>query len=201
MRVLYGGERTCDALKHPPSRRAKHRWSVLPAGALAALALVAAAACSSSPSTTSAPTTTPSATVSAPATHAPATATGAAPATAGAASATGLIPDPNGPAGRCLLGGTPVNIEFYGIDGNAMCPKYAPVMAAIGLGDLRVQLSTNGTEIPPGSTDGCLLAYPAPSATSFAWVSTYDNAGPEGAGPLARKVCARLTALGWAAGT
>jgi hypothetical protein len=162
---------------------------------LAAVALVAAA-CSSSSSTTSAQTTAPGTTASAPATSAPAQATSAAPTAVGVTGATSLLPDPNGPAGRCLLGGKPVNIEFYGGDGNAMCPKYMPVMAALGFGNLQVQLSTNGTEIPPGSTDGCLLIYSKLNPQSFAWVSTYYGAS----GPLARMVCAKLTSLGWLPG-
>jgi hypothetical protein len=137
---LYGGERARDTLKHPPklrTTRRRARW--LPAG-LAVASVLAVAACGASSSTTSAQPGVHSATASAaaarPSTAASATST--APTTGGAINAADLAPNSNGPIDRCLLGGRPLNIEFYGIDANSMCTKYGPVLAALSLPNLAV---------------------------------------------------------------
>jgi len=200
---LYRGERARDALKHPPklrTTRRRARW--LPAG-LTVASVLAVAACGASSSTTSAQPGAHSATASAPAarpsTAAPATST--APATGGAINAADLAPNPNEPIDRCLLGGRPLNIEFYGIDANSMCTKYGPVLAALGLPNLAVHLSTQGGDIPDGQTNACGLSYPLQFGSLYATVSTYTNGDLLGdPGPVGRQVCAKLLTLGWANG-
>ena len=116
------------------------------------------------------------------------------------AAQTRLVPNPNGPVNRCLLGGRPVNIEFYGVDANAMCTSYASVLAALGLGNLPVHLSTQGGDIPSGQTDGCYLSYPLQFGNIYAGVNGYTNGDLTGdPGPLAKKVCKKLATLGWTA--
>jgi hypothetical protein len=115
-----------------------------------------------------------------------------------APSSASLAPDPNGPVARCLLGGRPVNIEFYGIDANNMCTKYVAVLAALGLGNLPVHLSTQGGDIPSGATVGCDLSYPLSFGNLYAGVNGYTNGDLTGdPGPLAKKVCKRLLQLKW----
>ena len=112
-----------------------------------------------------------------------------------------LAPNPNGSVSRCLLGGRPLNIEFYGVDASNVCAKYVPVLADLGLPNLAVHANSPGGEIPSGNSIGCGLSYPLSYGNLNAYVSGYTNGDINGdAGPLAKKVCAKLLTLGWVPG-
>lgn len=91
-----------------------------------------------------------------------------------------------------------MNIEFYGIDANNMCTKYVTVLAALGLGNLPVHLSTQGGDIPAGGATVCYLSYPLSFGNLYAGVTGYTNGDLVGdPGTPAKKVCKRLMQLRW----
>jgi hypothetical protein len=116
-------------------------------------------------------------------------------------SATELAPNPNAPVSHCLLGGRPMDIEFYGVDANNVCARYVPVLADLGQPNLPVHTDIQTTDIPSGFSVGCGLSYPLSFGNLHAYVYGYTNSDTLGdAGPLAAKVCARLLTLGWVMG-
>jgi hypothetical protein len=123
--------------------------------------------------------------------------------TPNAAAPADLAPDPNGAESRCLLGGKPLNIEFYGVDASNVCAKYVPVLAALGQPNLAVHPYSAGGEIPGGYTVGCGLSYPLDFGRLQASVQGYVGRSIDAgdAGPLAKSVCDRLLELGWVPAT
>ncbi|SRR6266705_3953303 len=112
-----------------------------------------------------------------------------------------LAPNPNGAVSCCLLGGRPLNIEFYGVDASNVCAKYVPVLADLGQPNLAVHANSPGGEIPSVFSVGCGLSYPLSYGNLNAYVNGYTNGDINGdAGPLAAKVCAKLLTLGWVRG-
>jgi hypothetical protein len=190
------GRKLRDAMLHTlPTRSIRRRSRYAPA--LLLLVPMALVACGSSSGTSNAGTAAPKASASVTASQN----VSANPAAGASVSSTGLAPNPNGPVARCLLGGRPVNIEFYGVDADSVCSKYVPVLAALGLGELPVHLDSNATDIPAGFTEGCFLSYPLSFGNLYATVDGYTNGDLVGdPGPLATKVCAKLKKLGWAGG-
>jgi hypothetical protein len=116
-------------------------------------------------------------------------------------STSSLAPNPNGAVSHCLLGGRPMDIEFYGVDANNVCAKYVPVLADLGQPNLPVHTDIQTTDIPTGFSVGCGLSYPLSFGNLHAYVYGYTNSDTLGdAGPLAAKVCAKLLTLGWVMG-